>query len=161
MGQKVTITLTVEAAYLYKRKNSLSVADIDNSSSLTDFNRGISVDGSNENFISQVYIDSEVKWVGVTHDPGYSIAIHSIEYIPANTGKGPSENFFNTDKLLGTAGKAGFVEATVKNDGNLENKLYCYSINFKIYPPGGCLAFLLSGKPTNPLKIDPKLNANA
>lgn len=161
MGQKVTITLTVKAASLYKRKNSLSATDIDDSSSLTDYNRGSSVDGSNENFISQVYIDGEVKWVGVTHDPGYSIAIHSIEYITASPSKGPSENFFNTDKLLGTGGKSGFVEAKVKNDGNLANKLYCYSINFTIYPPGGCLAFLLSGKPTNPLKVDPKLNGNA
>ena len=161
MGQKVTITLTVEAAFLYKIKNSLSPTDIDDNSSLTDYNRGSSVDGSNENFISQVYIDGEVKWVGVTHDPGYSIAIHSIEYIPANTGKGPSENFFSTDKLLGTGGKFGIVEATVKNDGNLANKLYCYIINFKIYPPGGCLAFLLSGKAAGPFEIDPKLNANA
>ena len=119
---------------------------------------GSSVDGSNKNFISQVNIDGEVKWVGVTHDPGYSIAIHSIEYIPASPSKGPSENFFNTGKLLGTSGKSGFVEATVKNDGNLVNKLYCYTINFKIYPPGGCLAFLLSGKAAGPFEIDPKLS---
>ncbi|NNK19103.1 MAG: hypothetical protein HKP49_08125, partial [Maribacter sp.] len=54
MGQKVTITLTVEAANL-NAIASPTQTDIENNTSLTDDNSGSSLDGTNENFISEVF----------------------------------------------------------------------------------------------------------
>ncbi len=155
MGQKVTITLNIEADNLYKIK-SPTQADIDNNTSITDDNSGLSLDGRHENFISNVFIDNDVRWVGVTNDLGYFITIQSVIYEPTN--KGSSINFFTLPILLGTGKKSGHVESTVKNDGNLVGKQYCYSINFKIYRMLGCLSLFLWRGSAGPFTIDPKLS---
>ena len=158
MGQKVNITLTVQAANLHAITNP-TATDIENNTTLTDDNSGIpSV--TNANFISEVFIDNDVRWVGVTNDPGYAIAIHSVVYEPVN--KGSSVDFFNAPVLTRTSKRYGFVEAKVNNDQNLVGEFYCYYINFKIHVLGGC--FLLGwvfGKVLGPFEIDPKLKANA
>ena len=158
MGQKVTITLTVDAANLHAITNPTDT-DIENNTTLTDDNHG-APSAINANFTSEVFIDSDVRWVGVTNDPGYAIAIHSVVYEPAN--KGPSVDFFNAPLLTRSSKRYGYVEAKVNNDQNLVGELYCYHINFKIHVLGGC--FLLGwvfGKVLGPFEIDPKLKANA
>lgn len=159
MGQKVNITLTVEAANLHAIANPTNT-DIENNTTLTDDNSGLSLDGTNENFISEVFIDNDVRWVGVTNDPGYAISIHSIEYIPANAGKGPSVDFFNAPALNGTGKRHGYIEAKVNNDPNLVGELYCYYINFKIHVLSGCFFWFGLGKVLGPFEIDPKLKGN-
>ena len=72
MGQKVTITLTVEAANLQAITNPTQ-NDIENNTNLTDDNSGSSLDGTNANFTSEVFINNDVRWEGVTNDPGYDI----------------------------------------------------------------------------------------
>lgn len=158
MGQKVTITLTVGAANLHAiaipTKN-----DIENNTSLTDDNSGSSLDGTNENFISEVFLDNDVRWVGTTNDPGYVIEIQSVVYEPVN--KGISVDFFNIPVITGTGRKHGFVEAKVRNDNSLVGQQYCYYINFRIHILGGCMAFFGWGKTLGPFEIDPKLKGNA
>ncbi len=68
MGQKVTITLTVDAANL-QAIPSPKQSDIENNTTLTDDNGG-SPSAINANFTSVVFIDSDVRWVGVTNDSG-------------------------------------------------------------------------------------------
>lgn len=158
MGQKVNITLTVEAANLHAIANPTK-ADIENNTTLTDDNSGNSIDGTNENFISEVFIDNDVRWVGVTNDPGYAIAIHSVVYEAVN--KGPSVDFFNAPVLTRSSKRYGYVEAKVNNDQNLVGELHCYYINFKIHILGGCFFFGLSlDKVLGPFEIDPKLSGN-
>ncbi len=158
MGQKVTITLTVDAANL-QAIPSPKQSDIENNTTLTDDNGG-SPSAINANFTSVVFIDSDVRWVGVTNDPGYAIVIDSVVYEPVN--KGPSVDFFNAPLLSRTSRRHGYVEAKVNNDQNLVGALYGYHINFKIHVLGGC--FLLGwvfGKVLGPFEIDPKLRGKA
>ena len=158
MGQKVTITLTVDAANLQAITNP-TATDIENNTTLTDDNHG-APSAINADFTSDVFIDSDVRWVGVTNDPGYAIAIHSIVYVPVN--KGPSVDFFNAPVLTRSSKRYGYVEAKVNNDQNLDGALYCYHINFKIHVLGGCLLPGLGlDKVLGPFEIDPKLRGNA
>ncbi len=158
MGQKVNITLTVEAANLHAIANPTKT-DIENNTMMTDDNSGLSIDGTNENFISEVFIDNEVRWVGVTNDPGYAITIHSVVFEATN--KGSSVDFFKAPVLNGGGKRYGYVQAKVRNDQNLVGKFHCYYINFKIHVLGGCFLFGMGlGRVLGPFEIDPKLKGN-
>ncbi|MNE12953.1 hypothetical protein D3C80_1057760 [compost metagenome] len=146
MGKKVEITLNVQASSLYGMSNP-SQSDIDGKCSLSDDNSGSSPNGTLEDFLSNVYINQDVKWKGLTVDQGYSVAIDSIVYERQSN----DVNFFDTTTIGGTGGRSGNVTAKVKNDSSLANQIDQYTINFSVYDDGNS---------SKSFSIDPKLAAN-
>ena len=146
MGKKVEITLNVQASSLYGMSNP-SQSDIDGKCSLSDDNSGSSPNGTLEDFLSNVYINQDVKWKGLTVDQGYSVAIDSIVYERQSN----DVNFFDTTTIGGTGGRSGNVTAKVKNDPSLANQIDNYTINFSVYDDGNS---------SKSFSIDPKLAAN-
>lgn len=146
MGKKVEITLNVQASSLYGMSNP-SQSDIDGKCSLSDDNSGSSPNGTLEDFLSNVYINQDVKWKGLTVDQGYSVAIDSIVYERQSN----DVNFFDTTTIGGTGGRSGNVTAKVKNDSGLVNQIDQYTINFSVYDDGNS---------SKSFSIDPKLAAN-
>ena len=146
MGKKVVIALTVDASSLYAMNNP-SQEDIDNACSLSDDNSGKSSNGTLKDFLSNVYLNQDVRWIGVTNDKDYSIAVDSI----FNEPESPNMDFFDTTTIYGTGGRSGNVTAKVKNDSNLVHKLDKYTINFSVYA---------NGDSSKSFHIDPKLAAN-
>ncbi|MNX73020.1 hypothetical protein D3C86_1043970 [compost metagenome] len=146
MGKKVEITLNVQASSLYGMSNP-SQSDIDGKCSLSDDNSGSSPNGTLEDFLSNVYINQDVKWKGLTVDLGYSVAIDSIVYERQSN----DVNFFDTTTIGGTGGRSGNVTAKVKNDSSLVNQIDQYTINFSVYD---------GGNSSKSFSIDPKLAAN-
>ena len=146
MGKKVEIVLTVQASSLYTMNNP-SPTDIDLKCSLSDDNSGSSSNGTLMDFLSQVYINQDVKWKGLTNDQGYSVAIDSIVF----ESEPNDVNFFDTLTIHGTGGRSGNATAKVKNDSNLIHKRDKYTLNFSIYTDGNS---------SKSFQIDPKLAAN-
>ena len=149
MAKPVVITLTVQANSLYGM-NQPTQSDIDSKCSITDDNFGSSPNGGTiENFLSNVYINQNVKWIGNTNDQGYSVSIDSIVYEPLSN----DVNFFDNGTIYGSGGRSGNVNANIKNDQNLANQLDVYTINFSVYNSSN------NGTPKS-FSIDPKLAAN-
>ena len=156
MAKKVTITLEVNASSLYPIE-SPSNAEVEGSCSIHDNNKGSSKNGTVEDFISNVYINRDVRWQGSTKNPngadeGYTVSIDAIMYIPEGDSK-KERNFFNFNMISGNGGRLGRVTAKVKNDKKLVNKTDVYRIYFSIHPreQGGLI---------KSYHIDPKLNGN-
>jgi len=146
MGKKVVIALTVQANSLYTMNNP-SPADINAKCSLSDDNSGRSANGTLEDFKSNVYINQDVKWIGLTTDAGFSVSIDSIVYEPNFS----DVNFFDSSTIKGTGGRSGNSTAKVKDDSNLLKKIDKYSIYFSIYANANTF---------KSFQIDPKLAAN-
>ena len=146
MAKPVVITLTVQAATLYGM-NHPSQPQIDSCCRLSDDNSGRSQNGTLEDFKSYVFINNNVKWVGVSRDSGYSVAIDSIDY----ESKSNDVNFFDNATIYGSGGRSGNASANVKNDPNLINQLDIYNINFSVYDSGNLF---------KTFSIDPKLAIN-
>ncbi|MFV8323497.1 hypothetical protein [Flavobacterium sp. LS2R12] len=146
MAKPVVITLTVQAATLYGM-NDPSQPQIDSCCRLSDDNSGRSQNGTLEDFKSYVFINNNVKWVGVSRDSGYSVAIDSIDY----ESKSNDVNFFDNATIYGSGGRSGNASANVKNDPNLINQLDIYNINFSVYDSGNLF---------KTFSIDPKLAIN-
>ena len=145
MGQKVTITLTVEANLLYDMTNPIQ-EEVDKKSRLKDDNLGCAPGGKIKDFQSSVFINNDVMWEGKTNDPdgldkGLSVNIESIVM------KGGT-NIFGIDPLLGSGGR---VVAKVINDSKLNRQIYEYKIKFRINKPDCDPKFFT---------IDPKLMCN-
>jgi hypothetical protein len=150
MGKKVKIKLSVEAKALYLISNPNS-KQIDDLTFLSDDNNGKSNNGTNEDFESDVYINSDVKWKGDTvyptgDDNNYKISIDSIEY----EKKDNDTDFFDKKKIDANEDNNTTVKAKTKNVKGLEGLKDIYTINFSIHPPNG-------GPVKNDLSIDPKL----
>ena len=90
MAKPVVITLTVQTANLYGM-NAPSKNQVDSCCTLSDDNSGRSSNGTLEDFKSFVFIDYNVKWVAVSNDRVYSVAIDSIVYKPETS----DVNFFD------------------------------------------------------------------
>lgn len=146
MAKPVVITLTVQAATLYGL-NAPSQSQVDNCCTLSDNNSGSSQNGTLEDFKSYVFINNNVRWVGVSEDSGYSVAIDSIVY----KSKSNNVNFFDNATIYGSGGRSGNASANVKNDPNLVNQLDIYNINFSVYDSGNLF---------KSFNIDPKLAIN-
>lgn len=146
MAKPVVITLTVQAATLYEM-NAPSQSQVDNCCTLSDDNSGRSQNGTLEDFKSYVFINNNVRWVGVSRDSGYSVAIDSIDY----ESKSNDVNFFDNPTIYGSGGRSGNASANVKNDPNLVNQLDIYNINFSVYDSGNLF---------KTFSIDPKLAIN-
>ena len=146
MAKPVVITLTVQAATLYGM-NAPSQSQVDNCCTLSDDNYGRSQNGTLEDFKSYVFINNNVRWVGVSRDSGYSVAIDSIDY----ESKSNDVNFFDNATIYGSGGRSGNASANVKNDPNLVNQLDIYNINFSVYDSGNLF---------KTFSIDPKLAIN-
>ena len=146
MAKPVVITLTVQAATLYGM-NDPSQPQIDSCCRLSDDNSRRSQNGTLEDFKSYVFINNNVKWVGVSRDSGYSVAIDSIDY----ESKSNDVNFFDNATIYGSGGRSGNASANVKNDPNLINQLDIYNINFSVYDSGNLF---------KTFSIDPKLAIN-
>ena len=146
MAKPVVITLTVQAATLYGM-NDPSQPQIDSCCTLSDDNSGRSQNGTLEDFKSYVFINNNVKWVGLSRDSGYSVAIDSIDY----ESKSNDVNFFDSPTIYGSGGRSGNASANVKNDPNLVNQLDIYNINFSVYDSGNLF---------KTFSIDPKLAIN-
>ena len=149
MGKKVEITLTVDAATLFGLSNP-SQSQVDAECSISDDNSGNSPTGKNEDFTSQVYLNNDVKWKGMTSDQGYSVAIDSIVY--ESESSNPNDvDFFDVTTINGSGGRSGNATAKVKNDNLLNGKIDEYTINFSVYNQQGT---------SKSFSIDPKLAAN-
>ncbi|TDE28727.1 MULTISPECIES: hypothetical protein [Flavobacterium] len=146
MAKPVVITLTVQTANLYGM-NIPSQTQVDGCCALSDDNSGSSPNGTLEDFQSNVFINNNVRWVGVSNDSGYSVAIDSIVYEPESN----DVNFFDNATINGTGGRSGNASANVKNDPNLVNQSDIYTINFSVYN---------SGNSYKAFSIDPKLAIN-
>lgn len=146
MAKPVVITLTVQTANLYGM-NAPTQPQVDSCCSLSDDNAGSSPNGTLEDFKSKVFINNNVKWIGVARDQGYSVSIDSIDY----ESKSNDVNFFNTTIITGTGGRSGNASANVKNDPNLNHHTEIYSINFSVYTSGNLF---------KTYSIDPKLAIN-
>lgn len=149
MSKNVEIKLIVDAAVLYTMKDP-SQKEIENACTLEDNNDGHSPKGTISDFTSNVYLDKGVKWKGKTKDKGYDIAIDNITYVPKTTDPN-DENFFDETFIAGSGGGNGEVNAKVKNDKKLINKLDVYSINFSIHK---------NESSSFSFRIDPKLQGN-
>ena len=146
MAKPVTITLRVQANYLFGLTYPTK-AQINEICVLSDDNNGNSPNGTLPDFTSIVYINNNVKWVGVTGDNGYTIAITSIVF----DSEDGDTNFFTTKIIQGSSGRSGNVNANVKNDNRLAGLEDIYLINFSIYDsPSNFKSF----------SIDPKLAIN-
>lgn len=142
----VAITLNVQANTLWNIVNPTQ-AQINACCSISDDNNGNSPNGTLEDFTSQVNLTNNVRWVGVTNDQGYTVAIDSISY----ELKGDDVNIFDNDPIMGSGGRSGNVNANVKNDNTLIGKHDDYLIRFSIYDsPSDFKSF----------SIDPKLQVN-
>lgn len=146
MAKPVVITLTVQTAALFGM-DAPSQSQVDSCCRLSDDNSGSSPTGTLEEFKSFVFINNNVKWVGVSGDSGYSVAIDSIDY----ESKSTDVNFFDRTIINGSGGRSGNASANVKNDPNLVNHLDIYNINFSVYN---------SGNSSKAFSIDPKLAIN-
>lgn len=146
MAKPVVITLTVQTANLYGI-DTPSQTEVDSCCRLSDDNSGSSPNGTLEDFQSNVFINNNVKWLGVSADPGYSVAIDSIVY----ESKSNDVNFFDNATISGSGGRSGNASANVKNDPNLVNQLDIYTVNFSVYS---------SGTSYKAFSIDPKLAIN-
>jgi hypothetical protein len=146
MAKPVVITLTVQTANLYGM-NTPSQNQVDSCCTLSDDNSGSSPNGTLEDFKSYVFINNNVRWVGVSRDSGYSVAIDSIDY----ESKSNDVNFFDRPTIYGSGGRSGNASANVKNDPNLVNHLDIYNINFSVYNSGNLF---------KTFSIDPKLAIN-
>jgi hypothetical protein len=146
MAKPVVITLTVQTANLYGMNAPLQ-PQVDGCCRLSDDNSGSSPNGTLEDFKSIVFINNNVRWVGVATDSGYSVAINSIDYEST-----PNDvNFFDNSIINGTGGRSGNASANVKNDPNLVNHFDKYTINFSVYNSGNLF---------KSYSIDPKLAIN-
>jgi len=146
MGTKVTITLTVEASSLYKMKNPIP-SEVESKCTLSDNNGGKSPNGNIKDFTSEVYIDNEVHWIGISKDSGYTIAITSIVYKDI---KG-SVNFFDKKTLNGSSNRDSEIQHKVMNDSKLVGNTDIYIINFSVFA---------TATDSKPFTIDPKLKGN-
>jgi len=142
----VVITLNVQANTLWNL-TSPTPAQVDSCCSLSDDNNGNSPNGTIEDFTSQVYLAKNVRWVGVSDDNNFTVAIDSITY----EAEGDDVNAFDTTIVTGSGGRSGNVNANVRNDSTLVNHLDDYLISFSIYDsPSNFKSF----------SIDPKLAIN-
>lgn len=151
MGKKVKISLVVEASALYGIE-SPTPTQVDSLTFLSDDNGGKSSNGTNEEFESLVYIDSDVKWIGDTMfpkaaDKDYKISIDSIVY----EQKDGDKDFFDKSTIDANGDNKTTVTAKTKNDTTLEGQEDTYKINFSIHPPNKA-----TGNPKS-FSIDPKL----
>ncbi|HEU4791102.1 MAG TPA: hypothetical protein VFS71_15550 [Flavobacterium sp.] len=141
MGKKVTITLTVQTSGLYGM-SSPTQSQIDSQCSIADDNSGSSSNGTLEDFLSNVYNDYDVKWIGASNDNGFTVAIDNIV--------SKSGSIFDSTTLNGSGGRSGNVTGKVKkNTPNLQ--IDTYTINFSVFD---------SGNASKSFSIDPKLQSN-
>jgi len=146
MAKPVVISLNVQANSLFNLENP-SQEQIDSLCSFSDDNNGNSPNGTVEDFTTTVYINNNVKWIGVSQNQGFKVAIDSINYKP----NGNNVNCFDTPILQGSGGISGNVNANVKNDSSLQNRYNDYLIEFTVYEsPHNFKSF----------SIDPKLLIN-
>lgn len=97
-------------------------------------------------FISEVFIKRDVTWNGITADEGYPVSIEKINHTPSKLNS--YKNFFEKTDIEGTK---GWINGNVRDVPDLVDRLYVYSIHFKIHPLGGEPKYF---------EIDPKLCAN-
>jgi hypothetical protein len=155
-GGKVKITLEVEAKKLYNYLDTILPpkepvqVEVDSLCKLKDDNFGKTNDSKVIDFVSHVYLNKNVKWVGKSNDKKYSIALDSIVY--HSKGKDPNDvDFFHDTTIMGSGGPNSIVEARVKEDLRLINKEDVYTMNCSVYKDG-------SNKKS--FHIDPKLKGN-
>ena len=121
MGKKVVIALTVQASSLYAMSNP-SQKDIDSTCSLSDDNSGRSSNGTLKDFLSNVYLNQDVRWIGLTNDNGYSVAIDSI----FNEPESRDMDFFDVTTIYGSGGRSPVSSFAIRHDVVATN-----SVDFK------------------------------
>lgn len=155
-GGKVKITLEVKAKELHKYLKSIvppiqpDHSIVDGYCMLYDNNKGKSAKKNIVDFVSNVYLNKNVKWVGRSTDEGYTIAIDNIMYHHEIIDPNDVE-FFNDANLKGSEGPNSYVEARVKEDLRLINKEDIYRMYCSVYE---------NGKHREKFHIDPKLQGN-
>jgi hypothetical protein len=156
-GGKVKITLEVKAKKLFEYLGSIvnpiepDHTIVNSFCRLRDNNYGKSKNSKVTDFVSHVYLNKNVKWVGESKDKDYSIAIDSILYYPEK--KDPNDvDFFYDAIIMGSSGPNSIVEARIKEDLRLINMEDIYTMHCSVYKDG------LHKKTFH---IDPKMIGNA
>jgi hypothetical protein len=134
------ILLMIDAQRLYNLGPIAEQHEIDKCCILED-NQHSSQLAPLRNFVSEVSIDSEVSWDARSVDDGYFVSIEGITY------KHP---FFETNPIVESVGSDKGVTAKVRKDESLIDRIFEYSIHFRID---------FNGEPRE-FMIDPKLCAN-
>jgi hypothetical protein len=155
-GGTVKITLEVKAKQLYEYLQTVIPPlepdhnIVDGFCKLYDDNNGKTEKSKIVDFVSDVYLNKNVKWEGKSKDKGYTISIDSIVYHPKK--KAPDDvDFFYDAVIKGSEGPDSIVKARVKEDLRLINKEDIYTIYCSVYQKLGH---------REKFHIDPKLRGN-
>ncbi|MCP4977675.1 MAG: hypothetical protein GY931_16110 [Maribacter sp.] len=133
------ISLIVKAEGLYNLEKEYTQTQVDKYSILEDKQHSSQL-APLKNFISEVFIGHKVSWNGQSIDDGYTVLIESITY---------KHDFLEESQPI--SGIEGMVTTKIKNDKELEDKIFEYKINFSIYKEGADPKYFM---------IDPKLCGN-
>lgn len=152
--QDQIIRLTVDAERLYMERTIPRTEEMYKYCALTDKEHSTEIEDNVissktwplGHFTSEVFIRQTVTWYAETDDEGYDVTIEKIVHEPRKKPIG-NPNFFDGTTLIGK----GMVIADVRDDKELVDDIYVYSIHFRIHAPkGGHKDYM----------IDPKLCAN-
>ena len=156
-GGEIKVTLKVtKAKELYNYlipKNPPQPIDqnyINSCCVLYDNNKGKSDSKSIDDFVSEVYLHKNVKWIGRSIDENYTIAIDKIVSEPLIVDPN-APKFFPNSIIKGTKGPKSYVKARVEENLQLINKEDTYTMFCSIYEKGG---------QRQKFRIDPKITGN-
>ncbi|MBT8266914.1 MAG: hypothetical protein KJO41_00805 [Bacteroidia bacterium] len=125
----VDILLTVKASKLFPLRNP-SQSDIANFTQLFDGKNTCPFGESKANFITDVFLNHNVKWKAVLFDHSGADKDYSVEVLAYNyKNTTNSRRIFSQDRINRSNGK---VEGRVLNDPELLEKLNDYGIEFKM-----------------------------
>ena len=156
-GGKIKVTLEVTEAkelhdYLISKipPQPIDQNYINSCCVLYDNNKGKSDSKSIDDFVSEVYLHKNVKWIGRSIDENYTIAIDKIVSEPLIVDPN-APNFFFNSIIKGTKGPKSYVKARVEENLQLINKEDTYTMFCSIYEKGG---------QRQKFRIDPKITGN-
>jgi hypothetical protein len=156
-GGKIKITLEVtDAKGLH---NYLKTIDppkhpdqhhVNSYCTLYDNNNGKSTKKSIDDFVSNVYLHKNVKWIGKSTDENFTIAIDRIVNEPLIVDPN-APKFFPNSIIKGTRGPKSYVKARVEENLQLINKVDTYTMLCSVYE---------EGEQRQKFRIDPKITGN-
>jgi hypothetical protein len=117
---------------------------------LYDNNKGKSAKKSIDDFISEVYLHKNIKWIGKSTDESFTIAIDRIVSEPLIVDPN-APRFFPNSIIKGTKGPKSYVKARVEENLQLINKEDTYTMLCSVYEKGG---------QRQKFRIDPKIIGN-
>ena len=143
-----SITLTVKAKELYKKKNYPPSEDqIDaNTSLLEDGGLESRFGDANKNFETNVFMNKKIIWSIALSDPDgddkdYRVHLDYVKHTP----EAGNPNFFDSENIIADP-VTGKITGTISKNPNLPNKDDSYTINFIITGPQMSKEYILDPK---------------